>query len=503
VNLTAIVFVTGYCLNVLFILHILFYERGDSVKRFSWLLAIAFIPVAGAALYILFSGNFFTRTRRMMKAAAMAEKKFASILDAQGRELDLIIKSGLAPTVERYAPLLRLNMTYGRSPVYTHNSVHLFRSGAEKYRALFAELERATTSIHLSYFIIRNDHTGKELVRILEKKALEGVSVRLLYDHVGSIRTSSRLFRPLEKAGGQVSRFFPVSLFNPFSVNYRNHRKIAVIDGTTGYFGGINIGDEYANIEGARKYRWRDTHIRISGPAVKQLEVRFLADWYTARWKKDKNHIEIDDANLIVETHGSQPPSPDIPLPEKPYSAHAAIQLVSAGPDDIRNDQIRDALIHMISHAREFVYVETPYFTPDAAFYSALKIAALSGVDVRIIVPGKWDKWYVALAAMPFIDELTACGVTFSAYRGFMHAKMLVVDGDVVSIGTTNVDTRSFSLNFEQNGFFFNDEFALSCANLFREDEAESDPITHAALRATSPVKRGLWNFFRLFAPLL
>ncbi|MCD1653719.1 cardiolipin synthase [Treponema zuelzerae] len=503
-NIAGILLTTGYALNILLILFILFFEERDSSHRFTWLLLVSFIPVAGFLLYLLFSGTFFTRSRRMLRATRKAYSYYEKVLDDQQRNLESLIQSGTNPAVEEYGSLIHMNLTYGKSPVTSHNSVDVFLSGEEKYQTLFADILRAKETIHLSYFIIVNDSTGRELISVLSKKAAEGVAVRLLYDHVGSIFTSSTLFRPLKKAGGMVSRFFPISLFNPFSINYRNHRKLVIIDGKIGYFGGMNIADEYANRNNARPYYWRDTHLRITGPAVQFLQKQFLVDWYTSMAEDRDMHEDIPVWKFFTQISDEENPRPAaLSRSEVLRVCDVPMQIVNSGPDDPRNDEIRDAMIHMITKAKKSVWIETPYFTPDQAFFTALKIAAFSGVSVEIIVPGSWDKWYVRLAAMPYIRELLECGVKFWQYEGFIHSKMMVIDGLIATIGTTNMDTRSFSLHFELNAFFYSEDFGKTCSAIFHDDQAKSKSVPRDFFHHTPMIRRAVWNFFRLFAPLM
>lgn len=506
-TLSHLVLIAGYLLNLVLIVFILFFEEHDANQRISWLLLVSFIPVAGPFLYILFSGNFFTRTKRMLRATKRANIYYEKMLLEQQQNLDSLIKAGGNQGLEDYGSLIHMNIGYAKSPVYGDNTVYIFKNGKEKYQSLFTELQQAKESIHLSYFIINNDETGKKLIRILTQKVKEGVAVRLLYDHLGSFLTSSRLFKPLKRVGGRVSRFFPVSLLYPFSINYRNHRKIVVIDGHVGYFGGMNIGDEYANINHARKYYWRDTHIRITGPAVQILQKQFLVDWYTSTANDTDVLEDIPESRFFPYTYQDTQPenctTTCTHIPEDRRCEHVPIQIVTAGPDDARNDEIRDAMIRMITSAKKSVYIESPYFTPDVAFFTALKIASLSGIDVRVIIPGTWDKWYVRLAAMPYISELLSYGVKFWQYPGFIHSKMLITDGVLATIGSTNMDTRSFSLHFELNAFFYSIEFGKKCTRLFYADQKISEPFTAEWFANISIFRKAAWNFFRLFAPLM
>lgn len=495
-------FISSYVLTIIGVLFVLFKEKTDSARRFSWLLAIVFIPVAGIFLYILLSGNFFTRTKRMMRAARRANAHYESILHSQEARLKELIATDERGDFAQYGALLHLNLVYGKSPILRDNSIDLFIDGKDKFAALFEEIQQAQSSIHVSYFIFQNDHIGNRLVELLAERARAGVAVRLLYDHVGSIRTSASMFRSLRKAGGRVSRFFPVSLVNPFQVNYRNHRKLVVIDGRVAWFGGMNVGDEYANQSPKFPFYWRDTHVRITGPAVQLLQKVFLVDWFSASERDEPLFDEELLPTLFPLADDASAPSA-LRLPRERHRDGIPAQIVASGPDDMENDEIRDALILMIGRARQSVRIETPYFTPDEAFFTALKIAALSGIRVEIIVPGNWDKWYVKPAAMPFIEDLLACGVHFWYYRGFIHSKMFIIDDKVASIGTTNVDKRSFSLHFELNAFFYSPDSGALCTAIFEEDKARSDPVDEADFKEAGLVKRAYWNLMSLFSPIM
>lgn len=491
-----IILFISYFLNFGFIVFILFFEQTDSSRRFSWLIAITFIPIAGIILYMFFSGNFLLRYKRLEKSIKHTDSIFSDFEQRLDENADTYIENG-GPYLNRHLPLLKLNKNYAHSSLGFSKTVHVFTSGEETYKTLFAEIEKAKVSIYLSYFIIRNDNTGKKLISILAKKAREGIEVRLLYDHIGSFFTSGALFIPLKKAGGEVHKFFPVTIIAPYALNYRNHRKIVVIDHSVGYFGGINIGDEYANCSPKQRFLWRDTHIRVSDSAAILLEKCFLSDWYSSKYKT-KQEIRPEPP----EKNAGSADLPDIPLP--PICCNnIPMQIVTSGPNDIKNDEIRDALIFMISTAKKSVHIETPYFTPDPAFFSILKIAALSGLDVKIIIPRDWDKFYVKLAAMPYISDLTKKGIKFYHYKGFIHSKMFVIDGEISTIGSTNIDTRSFSLHFELNAFFYSQEFGKTSEEIFIRDLENSIPADPDAFAKMSVFKKALCNFFRLFAPLM
>lgn len=501
-TIVSIILLAGSALNVIMILFLLFFEDSNSLNRFTWILLLSFMPIVGVVAYFLFSGKLFTRTKKMLQATQRASDHFSLKLETQEKNLDALMSNFKTDTKDSYGSLIRMNMRYGKSPLTTGNCVNILKDGEDKFQALFHEIEQAKKTIHLSYFIINNDETGRSLIKILSQKAHQGVKIRFLYDHVGSFFLSSQFFKPLVKAGGKVSKFFPVSLINPFSINYRNHRKLVIIDSVIGYFGGMNVGDEYANRNNARPYYWRDTQVRITGPAVRMLQTQFLIDWYTSTSEEASLFEKMPVSSLLGKDFEQELEAPPC-ITSLDSCSNVATQIVSSGPDDKQNDEIRDAMIHMILKAKESVYIESPYFTPDESFKMALKIAALSGIDVQIIVPGTWDKWYVKFAAMPFINELMSYGVKFWFYNGFIHSKMLVVDRNLATIGSTNMDTRSFSLHFELNAFFYSLEFSELCSKMFDEDRANSQPVPIDFYTRASPIKKGIWNFFKLFSPLM
>ena len=320
-----------------------------------------------------------------------------------------------------------------------NNGVTLFTDGTEKFASLIQDLEGATDHIHLLYYIIRNDNLGTKIANVLIKKAKEGVDVRLLYDDMGSRSLGKKYVRRLEAANIKVGAFFPPKIPKlNFKVNFRNHRKLAIIDGSIGYIGGFNIGDEYLGKSEKFGY-WRDTHLKIVGDAVKTMQTRFILDWNQA----SRDHIGYDDRYFIGRDAGD-----------------VGIQIVSSGPDQDW-EQIKYGYIKMIMAAKEYVYIQTPYFIPDESLMDALRIAALSGVKIRIMIPNKPDHMFVYWATLSKVGELLHEGAEIYLYQnGFLHAKTIVVDGKLSSVGTANIDVRSFRLNFEVNAFLYDVDIA-------------------------------------------
>lgn len=317
---------------------------------------------------------------------------------------------------------------------------------------------------------------------MLIKKAREGVEVRLLYDDFGSRLLSKQFIRRLEASGVQVAAFFP-SRFPKISlrINFRNHRKLAIIDGKIGYVGGFNIGDEYLGKSEKFGY-WRDTHLRVMGDAVKMMQMRFILDWNQA----SPNKVKYDERFFVGGDYG------DI-----------GMQIVSSGPDH-EWEQIKYGYIKMILSAKEYVYIQTPYFIPDDSLMDALRIAALSGVKIKIMIPNKPDHLFVYWATLSHVGELLNEGAEIFLYQnGFLHAKTIVVDGKLSSVGTANIDVRSFRLNFEINAFMYDIDFAQKLVEVFEEDIKLSTQMTKSLYQKRSLFIRFKESISRLLSPIL
>ena len=319
---------------------------------------------------------------------------------------------------------------------------------------------------------------------ILEEKAAEGVEVRFLVDSMGSYKVTRRSLRNFTKNGGKFEIFFP-GIFPHVNtrINYRNHRKMVVIDGEYGYIGGFNVGDEYIN-ENKHIGFWRDTHIRIRGEAVNDLTNRFLLDWCYASGE------EIEDFSKFY--------------PKNPIrDGDIAIQIVTSGPDH-NEEYIKNAYMKMINNAKKYVYLETPYFVPDSPMLEALKLSALSGVDVRLIIPGKPDHIFMKWAASAYIGDLLNAGAKVYLYQnGFIHAKTIVADGKVCTVGTANMDMRSYSLNFEVNAFIYDDRVANNLETQFFKDIEDCKVMTKEEYDKRSITLRIRESIIRLISPIL
>jgi len=468
-------------LNMALACFVVFREKRDVGSTWAWVLVLYFIPLLGFALYLLFAQNF-KRVRLFewkdidrIGTEEAAKQQAARIVSGE-REI-----CRAAAMANRDLILMHLNSN--QAVLTENNKVDLLLDGEKKFEDLFRDIERARDHIHIQYYIIRRDELGRKLIRALTDKAREGVSVRLLYDDLGSRGLSKRFLRELREAGGIAEAFFPskLRLIN-FRLNYRNHRKLVIIDGRIGYLGGFNVGDEYLGLDPKFGY-WRDTHLRVQGGAVQGMQTRFILDWNQA-----SNRDIAYDPRLF---------------PPEEAAGSTSMQVVASGPDS-RLEYIKNGYIKMIASAKKSVYIQTPYFVPDAAFLDALRIAALSGVQVNVMIPDKPDHPFIYWATLSYIGEMLKSGVSVYLYRnGFMHAKTVVVDEEIASVGTANMDVRSFKLNFEANAFLYDEEIAAKLAEAFREDMRVSEQLTRELYAKRSKWIRVKESVSRLISPIL
>ncbi len=497
-------------IEIIFICFVLFFERRESSKRGLWLFILVFIPVGGVIIYLLGSGHFFTGSFRMKLTNRLVSERKKDSIKKQLDFLNEEKKKIQHPIVKEYFPLINMNIERGESLLTSAAETQIFTDGNECFDRMYEDLKSATKSIYLEYFIFHNDKVGTKFMDLLIEKARSGVEVRLMYDDLGSRFTPMRFFRKLDKAGGHTHSFFQLRLGLPLTINYRNHRKLTLIDGKTGWTGGINIGDEYCNSSDTWKINWRDTAVRVTGDVVMSMQALFISDWYSATaWKKRKRKIQKNINDFFPEEIFSKisgvlnNDKHDLSYTLSKNSSVVPCQLVTSDPNGSHAANIEDALIRIISEAKKYVYIQTPYFTPDESFLTCLKIAAFNGVDVRIQIPRDWDKFYVKAASYQFVREMQQSGIKFYLYPGFIHAKSITCDGKILSIGSTNIDCRSFNLHFENNLFFYDRKLAEQYRKIFLEDEKISHYVECGEFDRKLLIVRAWWSFAKLFAPLM
>lgn len=469
-------------INIILSLAIVFLERREPKAVWTWLLLLYFIPILGIFLYFMIGHDF--HKRHMFRTKEIEDAMYSAI----SRQEDTIIRNRFEPVdprLRKFSDVMLLNLEAADAVYSEDNAVEIYADGKEKFRALYEEIQNAREYIHIQYYIIRRDELWLPFEKLLKEKAGEGVEVRILYDSMGSRGMKKRDWERLKKAGIQLAEFFPAVLGRfQLRMNYRNHRKIVVIDGRTAFVGGFNIGREYVGLDEKFGY-WRDTHLKIQGSAVLSLHIRFILDW---------NYAAKD--NLFLNDRYFQ-------YPEGKAPGKAAVQIISSGPDS-KWQNIRNVYLKMISKARKSIYIQTPYFIPDETVLDAIRIAAMSGVDVRVMIPCKPDHPFVYWATYSYIGDLLEAGAKCYTYdKGFLHAKGMVVDSLVSCYGTANMDIRSFKLNFEVNAVIYDADIAGELEEIFREDLDSCTRVTPYLYGRRSWVVRVKEQCSRLFSPLL
>jgi len=476
-----VLIVLNYALVIVFSILIVLKNR-NPVKTLTYLFALATLPFLGLLVYY-----FFGRDYRKNK---IFEKKY--FLDSS-RLKEWREKFGLHPgereefeetfgeSLFKMYNLLRNN----EKAVLTYNNdVRILINGEQKFAQLREDLKSARNHIHLEYFVVVDDQLGAEIIDLLCQKAKEGVNVRLIYDDVGS--TISRETKAkLKQSEIEYFAFMPVMFSNSTSkFNYRDHRKIVIIDGKIGYVGGINLEKKYDNTYDNERY-WRDTHVRLEGSAAGALQSSFLLSWEF-----------VSEATLIID-HSL--------FPDCTWETGdaVAVQIAASGPDtDWAN--IMEALFAAINGAREYVYITSPYLVPNDQIITALTTAARSGIDVRIIIPYRSDSLGAQYASDSYIEQLLKSNIRMFRYtKGFVHAKTMVIDDLFTTIGTANLDYRSFSINFEINALFYAKSTALELKQVFLEDLKDCEEVTLARWQDRSTGRRLKESFARLWGPLL
>lgn len=462
---------------------IVFYERRSPQVAIAWILLLLFIPILGFFVYVFFGRHLYGKYKYGKKTEA--DSQFEVISSYQIERLKTA-DLGLSNAGKDFEPTVALLLNQDHAAYSDNNEIDVYIHGEQKFRAMEETVLGAKNHIHLEYYIIRDDPLGRKIMALLAQKAAEGVEVRVLFDAVGVHKIKPSFYRGLKEAGGKIQILFPLMVpFLNTRINYRNHRKILVVDGAVGFIGGFNIGVEYLG-EGPLGY-WRDTHLRIRGGAVASLQKRFIKDW---------NFAAKEDA--ITDDFTYYPPE----ISE--VNGNTAVQIVSSGPDS-ENAAIYSGFLSLIGRARKSIYIQTPYFIPDQSIYEALRIAILSGVDVRIEIPNKPDHPFVYWASYSYLGDMIRLGAKGYTYeRGFIHSKTAVIDGEVSTIGTANWDIRSFKLNFETNAFVYDRAFGEMMNRIILEElESDCTQVTVEQYNSRSLFVRIREGFCRLISPLL
>ena len=449
IGITYLLLLIAVCLRVI-------YETRSATKTMAYLLLILFIPVAGIIFYILFGVNYW-KIKLYNKKSAADEKLLNRLKNEMKVYSNAIVPPSELPADDNRELALMLKKEL-KSPLTRRNSVKLLINGEEKFPEMLEALRNAKHHIHIEYYIYEHDEIGEQVNNILIQKAKEGVQVRFIYDDFGSPNINKKTEHKMRAAGIEIFPFQKVLFYLLANrLNYRNHRKIIVIDGQTAFTGGINVSDKYINNKPGKLF-WRDTHLRIDGPGVFYLQYLFLTNWNFCSGK------------IIM------PEEPHFSIPAA-YKDDRFVQVAASGPD---SDQpsVLFSLLQAIYLAKKEILITTPYFIPGDSILEAIRIAALSGLSVKMLVPGICDSRLVNAASKSYYEDLLCAGVEIYRYqKGFVHAKTLVTDGSLSIIGTANMDYRSFELNFEVNVLVYDREFSEKLREVFFQDIKEAEKI--------------------------
>lgn len=443
-------------------------ENRMPVKSIAWLVVLIFVPIAGLVIYYFFGQD----TRRMRH---ISEKKYKEIKDLSFKNL---VYNRNVKILPEYANLINLLKNSNLSPVLQGSQIEILTEGHKIFNAMLRDISRAKHHIHMEFFIFKNDSTGKRVKEMLMKKAAEGVEVRFIYDNVANWLVPKRFYKEMKKSGVQITSLMKVR-FPKFAkrVNYRNHRKVVVIDGMTAYMGGMNISDNYTI-----NPNWRDTQLRIKGQGVLGLQASFLIDWYSS------GEAWLDDENYFPEV--------------KTYTGNL-MQIATGGPYSLYHNLLQ-ATVNIIIGAKKYIYMQTPYFLPSEPLLQALQMASLSGVDVRLMVSRKSDSVYVDPAAHSYYADLLEAGMKIYELEGkFIHAKTIVADDMLSVIGSANLDFRSFETNFEINGYIYDPHIAQQNKEIFFRDMKECREVLFKDWMKRPKWKKFFDSIMRLFAPLM
>lgn len=459
-----------YSLTILGIVLVIITDNRNPLKTLPWIIVLLLVPGVGLVFYFFFGQNLSKQriiSRRTRKRITM--------------QLEEGEPFGTPGIPEKYLPLSELLSNTIHSVPLHGSRIEAYTDGVSKMEALLAEIARARHHIHIQYYIFNDDETGRSLRDALAAKAREGVEVRILYDDVGSAKAKKTFFTQMRGMGIEVYAFLHVKFpFFTSKVNYRNHRKIAVIDGRVGFIGGMNIADRY--VRGTGWGTWRDTHFRIEGSGAAGLQASFLSDWSATT----KCHIS----------------GPEYYPPAEQFTDNT-LQIVPSGPFG-KWRTLLQADSYAIARASRRVWIQTPYYLPSDVLNMALQEAALAGIDVHLMLPARSDSKVVDLATHSFLDDMMKAGVKISFYTpGFLHSKLLIIDDVLTVIGSANMDFRSFEHNFEVNAFVYDPEFASRMAGVFENDLAHCHPLTAAEWFRRPRSRRVAESFMRVFSPLL
>ena len=447
-------------------------ENRNPIRALSWVIALIFLPGVGLIFYL-----FFGRSLRGEMLSQKNRRRLQHSFQPYG------VKLQETDLRKEQKNLVMLGTQVGGYPLTFNNEVEIITDGITKFENLKKDLKEASKSIYLQYYIFLDDNIGKEISDILIEKARDGVEVKVIYDHVGSFSAKNSFFKKMREEGIEVHPFFRVNFPQVANrINWRNHRKIVVIDGIVGYIGGMNIADRYASAADKQKELWRDTHFRVKGDIVESLIHSFLVDW---------------------NFRNKDPYFPELPPRQIDIRNVTGIQLVTGGPISTW-DNLSLMFLKSITSAKRLIWIQTPYFLPTDALFNALQAAALSNIDVRIMMPAHTDSLLLHYASFSYISQCLAAGIKIYLYLpGMLHAKSMVIDDDLVTAGSTNFDFRSFENNFECNLFIHDADLNSRMRDIFYQDMKDCEKLQKEKWKKRPLGQRFLESLLRLVSPIL
>lgn len=448
--------------------------KRNPVRTISWILVISLLPYIGIFFYLVFGRSY----HRQKRISNRIKQKISKISKKQAiNQVDL----SKYPIVEKNIKLSTLIGKTSELGVYENNEIDIFTEGVSLLDRMLEDISKAKDHIHAEYFIIETDETGNTFKEALIKKAQEGVDVRVIYDDLGSWKLKRSTIKDMKKAGIKLQSFFKIRFpYFTSKINYRNHRKILIIDGTIGYLGGFNIADRYT--KGLDWGIWRDTHLRIEGDAVAGIQHTFIYDWLyiTKRLHTNKRFF-----------------------PETTVTTPTAVQIGISGPD-MDWESIMQAYCLAISNAKKYIYIQTPYFLPNESILNAIESAALSGIDVKLMIPYRSDERVSYESSMSYMGSILKAGVEVYQYtKGFIHSKTLVIDDEIAIIGSANIDLRSFEQNFEVSAFIYDEKHSKNLKELFIKDMKVCKKLSYQKWSKRPIYRKVIQALARLLSPIL
>ena len=471
--------------NTILAFYIVFHRRRSVSTTWAWLIILLVFPVIGITLY-----GFFGRGISQENIFAINKQHHIGLRNVQKSITKAPKKISASDTSNKAKMVVHFFDRNSESPLSKNNHVKLYTDGEQMFHDMISDIENAQQTINVEFYTFYNDDIGNKMLNLLIKKAKEGVKVKLLYDAWGSLGATKAWFDQLNKAGGVVLPFVTSrNMITRYRINYHLHRKIVIVDGKTSWTGGFNVGDQYLGRKKKFGY-WRDSQVRIVGSASLLLQERFVMDW---------NASIQDEAQLITFNTLLFPDLDENEI----HPGDVATQIISDGPDR-DNANMRNGIIKLMFQAKKRLWLQTPYLIPDDAMFATLQTIAMSGVDLRIMIPCKPDHPFIYRATQWYANELSRYGVKIYIYdKGFIHAKTIVVDDDFSTVGSMNQDYRSYDLNFEDVAVFYDKNFTEEVAKSFEQDMQDSTLLTPEMIEQQGRWLRTLQSFSRMLSPIL